>query len=372
MIAIAKGETVGPGNALLIFYSTARGRMFSPASLAYRIFDVSTDAKRATPLQVFPATAGTFSTVDLSAAKIGVGRYAATWTAPDGSEAALGRYEIEWFYALQNPVTGHAYAPATTRKAFEVLSAAGASNRGPQYAFVTDIRTEGLCSVDALSDAALQMKITLASRMIERVTGRFFEPRRSELSFSGPSQRKLFLGHPIIGLEGIAFGDPPDTVEELDVELDDLRVFNRHLSQNMTDPDDREDPRIEFAYASSGAGLRFTPYDRAASSVLFPLGVQNVQVHGVFGYTDPDGSPWGETPLLIQHVTKLIVAREIPKLSDADKREDTQQRWRVTQDRARDVSVDLEAPRKWGKWFGDPEIDSILCSFVRPPAMGAV
>jgi hypothetical protein len=107
------------------------------------------------------------------------------------------------------------------------------------------------------------------------------------------------------------------------------------------------------------------------SSLVWPRGQQNVTVQGIFGYTEPDGSPTGRTPELIRHATKLLVLRELPLLADIDAREDAQKRYRLTSERTRDQSYTLEALRLHGAFTGDPAIDNILVAFARPPDFGA-
>ena len=104
---------------------------------------------------------------------------------------------------------------------------------------------------------------------------------------------------------------------------------------------------------------------------IWPRGSQNITLRGVFGYTEPDGSPSGKTPDLIRHATKLLVMRELPLLGNADQREDAQRRYRLTSERTRDQSYTLEALKLHGAFTGDPEIDNLLVAFVRPADVGA-
>ena len=94
-------------------------------------------------------------------------------------------------------------------------------------------------------------------------------------------------------------------------------------------------------------------------------------MNGVFGYTDPDGSGVGHTPELIRHVTKLLVLREIPTMTDTSLREERQKRWRIVSERTRDQGYNLDPLRAHGGFTGDPEIDAILAAYQRPPQLGA-
>ena len=70
-------------------------------------------------------------------------------------------------------------------------------------------------------------------------------------------------------------------------------------------------------------------------------------------------------------MTKLLAMRELPLLSDRDRREDAMKRWRLTGETTRDQSYSLQALDAMGEFTGDPEVDAILASFQRPPLMGA-
>jgi len=227
------------------------------------------------------------------------------------------------------------------------------------YVSISDVRDEGV-TVDNASDERIEAIIQLAERYIERVTGRFFEPRPQSLAVDGAGGRVLRLGHPIIRIDVVAV----DAAAASPVPIDpsSYRVYNRHLTQGLLVPDDRDDPRIELAQGGDvGAGFE----------ARWPRGVQNVRVAGVFGYTDPDGSPTGETPLLIQYVTKLLVLRELPLMTDLDGREDAQRRWRLTSERTRDQAYTLGALVPLGVFTGDPAIDTILAAYSRPADLGA-
>ena len=78
---------------------------------------------------------------------------------------------------------------------------------------------------------------------------------------------------------------------------------------------------------------------------------------------------------MIEHATKLLVMRNLPGLTDTDKREDAKDAWRVIERRTRDQQIkygfDSARASIVGGMTGDPEIDSILVRFLRPVHMGA-
>ncbi len=368
MASLARGQPSDCAHPALDLFTQVSGMLIDVAVLEVQIFDVSDPGKQLNPLQVHPTTAGARAPVNVttlcpSGDKLSTGHFVARWTPP--LDAAIGTYEVRWFFRL------NAGSPEQTfREEFEVLAAvAGFSADG--YASVSDLRAEGVTSTDA-PDARIQRLIALASRYIERITARFFDPRVQEFSVDGTGGRTLALGHPIIGVEGVFIDSSPFTPGDLPVDPSVYRVYNRHLTQGLLLPDDRDNPKLEFVHGSDLAGVRFESIGGTGlASLVWPRGQQNITVRGVFGYTEPDGSPTGRTPELIRHATKLLVMRDLPLLGSVDQREDAQRRFRLTSERTRDQSYTLEALRLHGAFTGDPEIDNILVGFVRPPDFGA-
>lgn len=395
MITLSRGQAMSPSAPALVFLSQTVGQARPASALSFRILDMTTAAKEANPVQIYPGSG--LQPIDLTTDYITVngypldrmakcsGYYGATWTVP--SDAPIGKYAIEWTYTLTNPQSltmayFNSEQPPTgvVQKVFEVVSGVGVqttmalgafSSPQARYSLICDARAALGCDTSSVSDVALARVIRLASSMVERVTGRYFEPRYTSLRYGGNSSRKLLLGHPIINISSVGIDTEPTQSGDLVVELDLIRIYNRHLADGLFDPDDRDNPKIEFVHSDDLYGIRFVPF-RGISlrSLAWPIGVQNIHVRGFFGFTDADGSPWGETPELIQHVTRLICAREVHKLG-TDEREDAQWRWRTTEQKTAEATIKMVDPRKWGEWFGDPEIDSILASFVRPPQLGS-
>jgi len=368
MSALARGRPSNCANPVLDLFTQVNGLLVDVAVLEFQVFDVSDAGKQLAPVQVYPAVAGARAPVSIATLcpagdKLSTGHFVARWTPP--LDEAIGTHEIRWFFrlTLTSP-------EQTFREEFEVLvEVAGFAATG--YAAVSDLREEGVTPAEA-TDARLQRLIALASRYVERVTGRFFETRLQTLRLDGTGGRTLALGHPVIGVDGVFIDSSPFSPGDLPVDPSVYRVYNRHLTQGLLLPDDRDNPNLEFIHGSDLGGVRFEPVGALGlASLVWPRGQQNVTVRGVFGYTEPDGSPTGRTPDLIRHATKLLVMRELPRLGDIDRREDAQRRWRLTGERTRDQSYTLEALRLHGAFTGDPEIDNILVAFVRPPDLGA-
>jgi hypothetical protein len=196
--------------------------------------------------------------------------------------------------------------------------------------------------------------------MIERYCGRWFEPRTQTFLLDADNQRVLDLPQPIVAMTSVK-------IDGTDVLLTDIEVYNRHLVEGLTTPDDRELPKLEWSLEdlSYGGAWLFCPG-------VWTKGQKIVEVAGVFGYTDPDDSVVGATPALIRHACKLLVMREFPTMNgDADTREDRQQRWRVVSDRTRDQAISM-SPRAAGSITGDPDVDRILDGYRRLPRITAV
>lgn len=352
MIALARGQTTGPTSPRLVFFAARAGVLLDLAALEFAVWDLSDDAKKLDPEMVVDWTA-----VDLETEALGTGRYAPEWTVDE--EQNTGEHEVRWRWKFDD-----ADDWTTAQQPFEVIVAGDI--RWPHYCLLADLRDEGL-TASQLNDARALLAIRRASQFIERVTGRFFEPRYLEAKFDGRGRGVLPLSMPIVGIETINFETSPFFPSSLPVEADMWRAYARHLAGTV-DPDDREDPKIELFSASEDmAGLR--PF--SLSRLIFPRGQQNIYVNGVFGYTEADGTPMGGCPALLRRVCQLLVFRDYAKLSQKDSREDAQRRHRIISESTRDQSYSLSPSQLGGAITGDPEIDQLLVSFVRPPAIGA-
>ena len=374
MIVVPRGVAVSLANPALDFafangasgaayatgaHATPPGYLEDVTALSYAIFDVSTSAKQAVPVQVWPALPTTSVAVTLATAKITAGRYILPWS-PSATEA-LGKHIARTW--CTTPVTGAAVL--VQDREFEVAEPATAAVAKDGYCLISDLRDEEVVANELGTDARLAAIILQCSRLIERYTGRFFEPRYLDLFVSGRNARKLFLEYPIIALESVA-------VSGVAVDAADIVVYNRHLSQRLTQPDDRDNPKIEYlhSYGEFWTGTYWSSWS-ARLGAFFPYGQGNVEVKGVFGYTDWDGSAVGKTPDLIRHACKLMCIREIPKLTDHDEREDRRQRSRITSEGSDRQSRGLQ-PLPGTTLTGDYEIDHILHSYMRSPSIRGV
>lgn len=238
------------------------------------------------------------------------------------------------------------------------------------YATLQDLRDAGM-TAQQLPDPKAQAALDLASRYIDRMTGRWFEPRTQTIRLDGHGTPTLFLGAPIIAITQVVAGTGHNLAGVPPISLTNVVVYNRHL-QGLTSPDDREDPRLVLEgteYWVGGPTHWGGPQEYVGAK--WPRGRQNIEVQGSFGYTDYDGTATGKTPDLIKRACVLIALRFAPAPASAGY-QDAIARHRLLSERTRDQSYQLAALLTQGAWTGDPEIDGILAGYVRGPSIGAV
>jgi len=315
--------------------------------------------------QVFPATG--WEDVTSAPGRFAEGSYYAYdntlgqgWT-PDVT-ADVGQYRIYWRWKY---LSTSSYQTDSEDFTVEVEST-GSPGTETMYCSVQDMRDEGVpdSGYGAVTDARLTTLIQRASRLIDMYTGRWFEPRTMTFSLDAQNAMTLFIEQPIISISSVS-------IDGIALVADDYKVYNRHITQNLIHPDDRENPKIEIAQPLEST------YLFKLGLTWFPRGQQNIDVAGVFGYTDYDGSAEGATPLAIQEACKKMVLRDLPVKYGADPSSDEKAWWRMVRQRTRDQSIDFSDPSKMGHqgvgvYTGDPEIDNILRRYTRPPRIRVV
>lgn len=226
--------------------------------------------------------------------------------------------------------------------------------------------------------------IQRATALIEQITSRTFGHEYKVLDVDGRGGPLVQLEEVIVGLTDVAFTFTTFTPADLPIEEGDLRVYNRHIRQRLFDPDDRNDPRVEF--------LR-TPVDRfprsqllgdvdiMSSNVGFIDSQQNVKLRGMWGYTDPDDSPFGKVPDLIKEAAMRLTARYIEplwkQLGGAGQHQAaagpiTMEKTLDQQVRFSDVAASGGGAGAFsGAFTGDPEIDQILAQYMKSPTFRA-
>lgn len=371
MPSLARGESSTQVDPVLDLW-TAYGNpavLTDVEVLEFQVYDISTPAKRGIPVQVWPETLGDWEQLDPTqdaptGHRIGVGHYFAPYTVP--LDEAIGDHKIVWRW--QHTVL----APFETLSE-EFYITEGAIPTMDAYCGVSCLRSEGFTD-PPYTDARIELLAQLATRYIDKMTGRWFSPRTfgetGRFKMDGKDSRTLHLEIPIIRLDKLYIETQgflnPDLVE---IGLDYVRAYNNHLT-GQTQPDDRENPRISFVPVSRiqevvSSGLFPAPY-------YFPKGRQNIHIEGVFGYTDPNGTAFGETPLLIKQVCRRLVARDLLLDSDACEKLVAKNKFRINSDKQGSQTIRLQNLWLKGAFTGDPEIDTVLMSFKRPIRVGVV
>lgn len=348
MGALAIGQSSSCANPILDLYTQVAGVATNVAQLEFQIFDQTTPSS---PVQVYPATPGQRASVDVGndcpgGDRLATGRYVARWTVPPGTTP--GTHRITWFIRLSLSSGEQVYS-----EEFEVLPEVEATSVDDAYAFVSQLRADGVMSAQA-SDSRLLQLIEEASRTIDDLTGLFFSPRSITIDLDGPGTPSLFLDMPIISISQAV-------IEGEAVDLSTLVIYNRHLTQRLARPDDRRNPTIV-----------------RREGLCWPKGHQNVQLAGVFGFTDPTGAPLsqGRLPPAINMACRLLVVREIELLASPDRVASRRQN-DIRSETTRDQSVTYgdrrgAASRPQYGTTGDPEIDAILARYRPPMKMAMV
>lgn len=248
------------------------------------------------------------------------------------------------------------------------------------YITVSDLRDEGITE-SMLSDAKAEEKIAYWSKFIDQITGQWFDPRDRTLFLDAKNSSSLVVGHPIIQIdEAYLVSGRGTDYDEDEIDVADIRVYNRHLTQGLTRPDDRFAPRIEFQ-VPDWVNTYYQTFDYPRIHSRFPTGRLIVKLVGVFGFTElHTGDSVGETaeasqvplsqghtPYLIERAVMLLVVKDMPQLVDTGFRQDLRSRWALTSEKTADQSYTLASPASIGQtggWTGDPEIDMLISMFA--------
>lgn len=298
----------------------------------------------------------------------------------------VGEYTLEATF-VADPEGGAPLDPQVETLTFRVLD----EDHGyvPSYAQLQDMLDAGFPIGDpaptggfSFDDARRALRE--AASYIEAVTGRFFEPRYRQFDMNGRGGPAIQTDHVIIGMTSVTFTFTTFTPADLPIQEGDLRVYNRHIRQGLEEPDDRQDPRVEFlrtpVYRFPRSQL-LGEVDILSSYVGFVDSQQNVKMSGMWGFTDYDGSPFGKTPDLIKELTLRLAARNIQplwvRLGGAGAQ--TGFAGPVQTERTMDQSVSFAnlagttgaGGAYAGAWTGDPGIDQIIALYLRPPKFGS-
>lgn len=212
------------------------------------------------------------------------------------------------------------------------------------YATVEDLTTEGLLDGQPSPERAARA-LAAASALIDAVTGQFFAPRTLAVSVLGRGGPSLWLQVPILRLDELTVLLAPDRPYTIDAAH--LEVVGAPVMPGI------DGPRI------------------TRLGGVFARGAL-VRVEGVWGYTEPDSSPFGHTPYAVWRACLLLAARVYLPLA-GDPANDARLRARIIEEQTRDQSYRLADPMSADvvNLTGDPEIDLLLTPYLRRPGLGA-
>lgn len=343
MEGIGRNQTIGPNNPRLVwFVADGEGYLAEPDAIDFQVWSIAS----LPGTKVVPAV-GEYESLNLVANALGTGRYAFPWVIP--ADADQGLYKL-----VVKVTTGSEVSEAELR--FEILQE-GLDLRN-SYCLVSQAREEGVLVTDA-DDARLAGKLADASRYIDTICERTFSAEHKTLALSGKGGHVLFLDTPIIFIESVDLNYGISDSSGFMPDQEAINIFNRHITNRQLDPDDRDNPMIEFE------GWTIERSKDAA------------EVIGVFGYTDPlhGGPAFGVTPGKITEAAMRIAFMNLPKLMDPDEAEEAFSRRHSHLIRSESTgaqSYSMGAIEGGNPaWTGDPDIDTILAFYKRPIAIGS-
>lgn len=359
MGALAQDEAVTWDNPQVFFVFQSNGKTFDVTSLSRSVHLVNTDGTYTEEI-----ASGALDLTDApTGTRIAQGIYHADFAATGWDP---GTYEIRWTYVTPEDPDALIIAPGTfeTRQRFEVVDK-NKFYRGAAYVGYADsVELMKFSPFDIQQVGDVQVLINRASRKIEDLTSRFFEPRYMKYRVNGRGVPGLQLSEPIVGVSKLEIESGANglTMTLTEVSLDGVRVGARHL-QGILDPDDRDNPRIEITRFE---GILFQTLS------TFPKGPQTIHVTGVFGYTNPNGGPFGKTP---EDLTQIVGNFATKMLSDPFGLDLALQiPGTLMSAKTRDQSVTYRGTHNIGlpTLTGDPIVDLVLIKYVRPFHLGAV
>jgi len=341
---IVVGEASSADNPLLPFFYQANGFLADIYALTYEVFALHKPADYGTAVASGTGT------------KVSTGYYIAPLD-PDASSLKAGPHEIVWTYTVADGDVAKKVSYY-----FEVLNPLY-FRRGNDYVAYASSSAKYM-SKKEVQDR--QSALLYAGREIDRVTQRFFFPKYMTMRVQmRPKATNMLLDLPVIALSAIEVISTEvlgATSSEYEMDNDYLRVFNRHLA-GLLSPDDRTNPKITFANTGNPS-QGFGPPE-------FPRGNLNLNVTGVFGYTDPDGGPFGRVPAVLEEVTEALAKRRLGIGAGAMADPFAGQPGRIKSARTRSQAVSFDTSQsKDAIITGHPRLDEALYAMARPPHVG--
>lgn len=248
------------------------------------------------------------------------------------------------------------------------------------YISIQDIRDEGYTAT-MVTDAQVTSGIARATAMIDKITGQWFEPRPRTFLLDGRGHDALHFQVPIIAITGLEI---EESTEEID--FDTIKVYNRHLTQGLVNPDDRYDPKLVFdnvTWLRTLTGRDTTTYVDG----LFYHGPQNISVTGIFGFTelglnDPIGETstgsqvplsYGDTPELIKYAAKRLAIRYMyPIINSGTGSSISSGTVKRRKNMDEEIEWAVNNVNPGDSVTGDYEVDNILAGYMAPMSIGAI
>lgn len=349
--SISREQVSGETKPVLDVWTMLAGVLADVFSIEFVIFDVSTETKRATPVQVYPGS----GRQDADSVGAQAGHYVASWTVPSGE--VLGRHRVIFYVVNED---GDDERELTYD--FDVLPK-GFRWRGG-YALVSDLRDEGI-AVASISDRKAVDLLSFVKRQIDRWTGNFFEPLFETVTIQDTASQANWLDAPILWLESVTInGEQIWRYRRFAEKVEDQAEVDVRVSTD-------HDP-------NAGGSARLTMrvmLPRYSTLLEQPGGFLTVEATALFGLTDKsEDLDVGETPDAIRRAAIMLVQRQSGPLSDPEGNFDAQNAYRVTDIRTRDQGITYGgaggASGSAGAFSGDPTIDDLLLEFTAPPYVG--
>lgn len=290
-----------------------------------------------------------------------------------GSRVALEADQTDYYYDDTSGDSTYWYKISyfnSVSSAESSLTAAIPATGGGRYVTVQEMRDAGF--VETLySNVDLLRAIMNAERFVERLTGNVFIPqqRTFRMDPNPAGSNILLLDMPIVQIDAVTIvayvGD--DYTDVYDISVDDVKVYNRHLTQGLVSPDDRDNPRL----------ILLTDHWGHES--------QSIKLEGWFGYTelgihDTPGetvegsqlpSSKGGPPELLTRAIELLLPRFLASPADPDEYDDATRRHHIERYKARDQEVQYaKGTAATGGITGDQDVDAFLEHFLEPQATG--
>ena len=357
MRGLATGEQSSSSNPILQLFCRSAGFLADLDNGTFLIEDIhDPDAAASTVVASTPFAAGH---------KLGTGRY----VIPTGATTLWSQGTHRAVCTYQMAAGGPTYKQIIE---FEVLDEVAWPTG---FAFKSYVSTRQ-CIADGVVGASYSLTtaqrfLDLGADQIEQWTGRHFEPRYLHVVREGQEHPTLFLNEAIIALEDVySIWQTTSGTDTYKYEQYLYKVFNRHLD-GYTAEDDRYRPRLTLT-AVDGVVAKVTNF-------AWPSGNQNIQLRGVFGFTDPmpDYAAGqvniGRTPNEIAYVNALLLSRFARSFDMGDM--GIHQPGRVKSARTDQQAIAF-ASNSGSSAFstpsGDPIIDNILRKYRAPLVFAAV